>query len=355
MSATPQTTIPLYLRKYQVVVSVTNGNTQQNIIVTDSENEPRALRVTFDISQKAFQVYWYADITIYNLDQATTNLLLGQQLQNLNVSVSAGYKDGAYGVIWSGPVFQPLFEREESLDFKVTLHCLLGLFENARNYVSQTFAAQITQTQLVQQMADQAFTKIPIDKVSANLSPKKLPRGKIVFGNPGKYFTQIAEDNNMQWWLSQKGLTMGFPDEDISPVVPDYLTFSPPLLPKPNTAGWVPPTNANGVIIDTPVQTQYGVAFRALLNPNVQVQKPMLQVKIDNSQIRRQKLLIDPSSQGPAKLTLLDQDGIYVVGGVRFSGDTRGEAWYVDVEAYATTVAKLQLMQAIAAANLNGG
>ena len=337
-------TNPLYGRRYRVTVATPggDGNTNNVITVTDSDNEPNSLRATFDIEQRAFQVYWFAEIALYNLDQATTDLLLGQQMQNLEVTVSAGYVDGEYGIIWSGPVFQPLFEREGAIDFKITLRCILGLIEGSRNFINKTFAAQITQLELMQQIADSAFTKIPLNSISSQVSTKKLPRGKPVFGNPGKYFTAIAEDNNMQWWLDKKGLSLSFLNDDDIPNEPT-ITFAPPLLPIPKTAGTAQTTPSNGVIVGTPEQTQYGVYFRALLNPNVQITRPYTAAKVDHSQIRKQKTQL---GQVP---TLLDQDGIYIVAGVRFLGDTRGNDWYVDVDGFTRSVAKTQLLQAILA------
>lgn len=346
------TNFPLYLRKYKITVALPAGNGQQTVInIASSDQEPRALRVRFFIEQLAWRVYWYADIEIYNLDQVTTQLLLGQQMQSLEVTVQAGYQQGAFGTIWSGPVYQALFDRENATDFKITLHCILGLTELSRNFTDQTFASEITQTEMLQQIAAQAFTRIPVDKVSSDLKSVKLPRGKTVFGNPTKYFDQIAEDNNMAWWLGKTGLAMGTPDEDIDLNIPPSLTFAPPILPEPNLAGGqsVP---SNGIIVGTPVQTQYGVSFRALLNPAVQVQKPLLAVKIDNTQIRRQKLVIGDNA---AKLTFLDQDGTYIVGGTRFIGDTRGNDWYVEIDGYAISLGRMQLLQALGLANITNG
>lgn len=344
MSAASQ--LSLYGRRYQITVATTAtaDNPVRNIItVTDSDLEPGALRATFEIEQRAFQVYWTAEICIYNLDQATTDLLLGQQVQNLEVTVSAGYVNGPYGVIWSGPVFQPLFERVGTIDFKITLHCILGLIEGSRNFINKTLAGEITQLQLMQQIADSAFTPIKLSSVSPKLSTKKLPRGKPVFGSPMKYFTQVAEDNNMQCWLDKKGLSMSYLNDDDIPSQPS-IVFSPPALPSSRVAGNPVSSFSNGVIVGTPQQTQYGVYFRALLNPNVQITRPYTVVKIDHSQIRKQKAVL---GQVP---TLLDQDGIYIVAGVRFSGDTRGgNNWYVEVDGFTRSVAKTQLLQAILA------
>lgn len=350
--------MPFYGRRFQVSVVVPQASGDQEIITVASESfEPEALRVTFDIYQRAYQIYWYADIVIYNLDQATTSKLLGAQLQFLQVVVQAGYQHGAYGTIWSGPVFQPLFEREGVTDNKLTLHCILGLHELTRNYVNKTFAAGIQQLDLVMEIAKNSFNPIPVNSsgISTSLSKAKSGKAITVFGNPSDYFTQVAKANNMSWWLDSKGLKMGFPGDGGEPQisVTPQLTFAPPVLPSPNTAGPVPAPKADGIIVGTPVQTQYGVSFRVLLDPRLQVSYPFMRVKLDFSQIRRQKLVLDPNQSGPAKLTLLDADGTYIVAGVRFSGDTRGSEWYADVDGYSDTLGKMALLQAIQSLNIN--
>lgn len=335
--------LPLFGRKYKVDVLVPQANGSTTTITVSSDTfEPEALRVTFDVYQRAFQTYWYADVVIYNLDQATSLQLLGANAQNLEVVVAAGYQNGAYATIWSGPVFQALFDRENVTDYKITLVCVTGLLEETRNLINKTFAAGILQSDLVQQIARQAFNPIQVNGISSNLSKKQLPRGKTAFGKPGTFFTNVAVDNNMQWWLDSSGMVLkGLSDDDV-PTSPS-LTFAPPPMPGVNTAGNTNTFTPDGVIVGTPQQTQYGVSFRVLLDPRLQIKPNWTCIKIDNSLIRFAK-----KSLGDNALTVLDQDGVYIVGGVRFLGDTRGNDWYADVEGYTTYQGKAQLLQQIA-------
>ena len=121
--------LPAYFgRKYQVVVNLPPP--YEPIIVTDSEWEPEALRVTFDVYMPFYQgAYWYADIVIYNADSAIVDPILISKAQNISVELSAGYQNpqGAYDVIWSGNIFQAFLERENVVDLKLTLHCLIRL------------------------------------------------------------------------------------------------------------------------------------------------------------------------------------------------------------------------------------
>lgn len=345
MSTTP---IPVFGRKYKVDVLVPQSDGSTTTITVSSDTfEPEALRVTFDVYQRAFQERWFAEICIYNLDQATTQMLLGANAQDLQVVVAAGYATGvyqAYNTIWNGPVFQALMDRENVVDYKITLVCTTGLLELTRNLINKSFAAGINQADLVQKIADLAFSKIPVGSngISSSLKPQSMSRGTTAFGNPGSHFTDIAVDNQMQWWLGSDGIAMKSLSDN-APASPS-LTYAPPAMPGINAAGNSNSTPADGVIIGTPQQTQFGVSFKVLLDPRLQIKSDAwLVVKIDNSLIRFAKKQI-----GDTVLNVLDQDGVYAVGGVRFTGDTRGNDWYAEVDGYTTYQAKAQILQQIA-------
>jgi hypothetical protein len=323
MSAIPQQ-LPTFGRKFEITVQLPDS-TEILKVADDHSTDPEALRLraTFDIYCPAMQGgFWYADICLYNLDRLTTGKLLARPIrQGAIVTVSAGYRYGNYGVIWRGPVFQPLFDRENVVDFKITLHCILGLNEFTRNSINAAYGAGATQYELVQQIANSSFRKIPIDSVSSALVGKKLHRGGVLFGNPDKYLTKIANDNNMQWWFGLNGLNLGKADDDVPTQSVDFVY-------TPNTG-----------IIGVPQQTQYGVDFRVLLDPRIRIQRPLPVVKIDNSVIRQQKLQIGEY------LNILDQDGEYIAIAARHFGDTRGNEWYTDITGLTSTGGKLAMLQ----------
>lgn len=339
-------TIPLFGRRYNIVIQGVPGG---DITVASDTFEPEQLRVTFDVYQAAYQVFWWAEVDIYNLSEETNSAIMAAvaapNSQAITVKIDAGYQalSAGYGTIFNGPIFQTLFERENTVDTKLTMHCILGLGPLARNGINNTFAAGLTQAQLFNEIAKVAFSTIPVSKVSPSVkADNKLSRGKTVFGNPSRYFSQIANNSNMQWWLDKQGLNMtGVNDTDI-PSSPS-LTFSPPSLPLQNSIGASFPPG-NGVIVDTPQQIPFGVRFKALLDARVQVTNPYLCVKIDNTLIRKMKAFIDPSGNQWAQITVLDKDLIFIVNGIRFIGDTRGNPWYVEVNALTRSISKTTLM-----------
>jgi hypothetical protein len=348
---------PLYGRMWDLQVTLPNGGTVFHI--SNSTNSNSALRVKFDVRTVFYQVAWWAEIDVYNLDATTTQSLIasagtppeqvdfGQGVvaliaQNMICQLKAGYQQpGKFGTIWSGPVFQALFEREQAIDFKITLRCLLWLDPLTRTSVNTAFGAYTTQTALIQQLAAQAFTGYSKPQISLNLPPNGQSRGGVLFGGARGFLDDIAVDNNMQWYFGPKGLVVGSPDDNIA-VNATPVTFSPPPLPAANTAGPPVPLGANGVIIGTPQQTQYGVRFTALLDPTVVVDYPAMQVKIDNSQI---VLLKKQQGELPG---FLDQSGTYIAVGVRYVGDTRGLPWYVEIDGLTSVNGKLAMLQYLA-------
>lgn len=344
---------PQFLRKYNLVVSSpANSSGPPTTISFNSDGEPYALRLMFSIRTAWFARLWEAEIVIYNPNEQTANFLLtqgntsgvapqpsaGQQTlplqQGMPVTLSAGYQgDGAnYGVIWDGYVLQVLWERENQTDFKITLNCIIGLDTLNRSPIIGAYGEALKQSDIVRKMANDCYHPIPIGTISPNLSDKTLPRGKVVFGNPRKYLSEIARDNNAQWWLGPKGaLNMGKLTTDI-PDSPD-LTYTP-------TTG----------LIGTPQQTQSGVNFRVLLNANVAVKNPPMVIKLDNTQIRQ--LMKQVGNLPPS---ILSQDGTYVVVGVAYHGDTRGQEWYTDVTGMLMGKDLLAALNANLNSYINGG
>lgn len=319
MSTTGQQ-LPLFLRKWKVEVQLPDST---DLLVITSEDD-EALRVVFDIYTPALHVWWTADVTIYNLDQLTIAKLTTRPIkQGAKVTVSAGYQHGNFGVIWSGPVFQPIFDRENVVDFKITLSCLLGLDQFLYNQVNFAYNGGLSQYEILQRMVAEAFHKIPVGTISqTKLQAKKLPRGGVVFGRPDRYLNNWANANNSQWWFSPSGLQFGQADDDVPTQSTDFV--------------YTPETG----IIGVPQQTQYGILVTVLLDPRLLVTKPLPVIKIDNTIIRQTKKEIGEFPN------ILDQDGEYIVGAVRHSGDTRGNVWYTEITGVTSTKGKMSMLQA---------
>lgn len=338
MSSVALKNLPLFGRYYSLQVKFPpNDNGEQTVLtLTDSSFEPEALRITFDVYTPAWEAWWHADISIYNVDQVTATQIIGGGgsattpsgiKQGMEVILSAGYLNGNQGVIFDGFVFQPLWDRENVTDFKITLRCVVGLTADLYNSINQNYAAGLTQNQLVQKMASDCYRPIAIsgDQITS-LPDRPLKRGITVVGNPRKHLSFIAQDNNAQTWISASGLTMANINSDLASTA-DAIVYTPETG-----------------IVGTPQQTQYGVNLRLLLDPRVKAQKPFMLVAIDNTVIQQQK------KQLGVLPGLLDQNGQYAVLGVRHIGDTRGNEWYTEVQGVTTVNGKLAGFVAVGAA-----
>lgn len=369
--------LPLYGRRYQIQVLLPpNQGSQQVITLADSSFEPEALRVTFEVEMWWWHFVWYATIVAYNLDFNTATAILagaGPQgggvsgfasptntpagnipvKQGMSCIISAGYdpkNGGNYGVIWNGPVFQAWIGRENVTDLKLVLHCILGLDPAYRAQISTPYAALTQQSNILQDIAKAAYQQSGGGgklNLSANFANKTLSRGKTVFGRPAKYFTQAAEDNNMQWFLDDKGITLARIDDSDLPVSPPIV-----YIPRPQPGlNYNPPANAIPGLIGTPVQTQDGVDCRVLLNPNIKIARPATQITLDMTSIQILKKTIGTSL---SQLGILDQTGTYIVCGLRHIGDTRGNNWYTDITGITSVGGRLAMARAFNAA-LNAG
>lgn len=347
---------PLFGRKWSLTVKgPLQPNGSQNVLILGADNTSENLRVRFDIQTRFMRSAWLANIEIWNPNESVANFLLSQGSttggsapptvpastpaqplqQGMEVALSAGYQTtGQYGVIWDGFVLQPLFDRVNQTDFVVTLHCIIGLDELGRNFLGRVYGgAQLNQMELVQQMAADCYHPISPGFIAPGLAKNTLSRAKVVFGTPSKFFDEIASSNNMSFFLGARGL-LNIGDlgaENNFPTAPKY-TFS-----------GVPDAKADGLIVGTPQQTQFGVNCRLLLNPNVVVGNPLMAIRIDNTVI--QQLQRSPG-QVPESWSILQQDGVYVVVGARYIGDTRGQEWYTDVEGWLTSYDKVAAIAA---------
>jgi len=291
---------PWYGRKYQIIVSDASGNAL----------DVSGLHCTFNIERVANQKSNFAEITIFNLNESTEHTAIEE---GKIVIVNAGYENGVYGKIFEGEVFQPMWDRENGIDYKLTLNCIDGDSFLNGNFVKGTMTSGYNYKQLIEAMASSARKKIPMGAVSSTLKTQKSARGMTIFGDPRDTFRNIARDNNAAFFSNNN--TMHFTKITDVPKG-EALVVSP-----------------ESGLIGTPTQTDNGFSFKCLLNPNIQAingENTQMMVKIENSTIRQQKVTFGQ------KTSMLDQDMIGKVIGVTYVGDTRGQDWYCDV----TCVAK---------------
>ena len=335
------TPMPYFGRSWEVNILTQSGT---NLTLSNATSE--SLRVTFSIDTYLLMAYWSATITIYNMDPSTGNQISGigpasfwkfnQPLRaGDQVTISGGYQMSASGafspgtnVLYSGRVLQSIWTRDNVVDWKLTLRCVVGLIENTVNFVSESISGPTGNTDLaaVNLLCGLAGISPLIDAGAQKiLSNTTFNRGRALHGRPIDLLKEITGQYQGQIfpWIGPNGLNVRTFDVNAPLAMPSFA-YAPPNFTIQQPSGTSAPVLKN-TLIGSPQQTQDGVQFRVLMDSTPQIGDvvqiaPGVLVNLFPVQI---------GSLPPAP----NQSGLYVVGGLRHVGDTRGrgEDWYTEI------------------------
>ena len=346
-------TIPLFGQAYKLTVEYKTATGTQLTTLTCNTWEPEALRITFEILQSSLATpFGFADIVIYNMSAATVqDILFGATW----VSLEAGFQTGPTqsSQIWAGPVLQVLYDRENVVDQRVTLHCVYNPLAMTQPIAFSLYGA--SQTQMLAAAAAQ-INLPPITQKSGTTSAyaqqamdaKQYPRGITVFGTMGKQLDTVAND---QFLTTTRDGTQAYITEMAAPgaaIPAPSFVFSPPVQPgDPPLPSTVSVTSS---IIGTPKQTTTGVIFTVLLDPRLKFTIPIQVVQLIRT--LPSQIAIQPNPSGGNLVTPFDNNLTFFVSQVRHIGDSRGNDWYTEVTGYSTTYASHLLGGAFGSASL---
>lgn len=273
----------LYGRKYRILVLMGDG----------TAFDVSEVRCSFEIPKTQLGIPQQAIITLYNLSPETENSIIqnGQQ-----VVVEAGYNGSFYGKIFSGNIIQPVRSKENGTDYKLTLVALDSNRFTTYGLVGVTLNSNLSMRDAISNIASRA--NYPIETGSIADTRITYPRGKVMFGKPSDYLTQMAKTMNATYYTE---------DGKVNIVQAKQLESGEIFDLGPQTG-----------LIGTPKQNNTGIEFSCLLNPLITLNSL---VRIDNKKIDQYQY-----SQGTA-IRSLDSQGIYRVITVKYSGDTRGNNW----------------------------
>lgn len=349
MSAQSSST-PLWGQAWEltVIAQAANG-VQESYTISYKDWQPEALRVTFEVLQAMnTSPFWYADISVYNLtDTAQQTLFLNATW----VTLKAGFQDPSspnyMGTIWSGPVFQTIYTREDVVDQKITLHCVANplLMDDIVSFAMGPFTSQAQLVSLMMQQVNAPPVSVAqgtLGQTAAQrLQAVRYPRGNTIFGRLNKYLVQIGDSNFLQTWIDQR---QGYISEvDNGNRAPNYI-YSPAFPPGGTDAGYNLPPGTTQSIIGTPEQIQQGAIFTVLLDPRLQVQLPPLLVQLVRTVVAQ--LVRTPSINNELPTMLATPgytDLVFFVSQIRHSGDTRGNVWQTEVTGFSTAYAQTLL------------
>jgi hypothetical protein len=355
--STAASTTPFFGRAYSLTVTPQAGPAAGQAITISSDTfEPNALRFTFDIQQFAWGTFWQAEIAIYNAngpigsgDTPDVNLYQALIQEGDLVTVCAGYQadypaPATPPAIWTGLVFYTIQDRLDVVDERLILHCILNRVLTTQNFINSTLPALSTQFAQAQFIAQKSSTPIGItgsqvQAAIASASPQRgavsLPRGKSYFGAPHNYLAALADQNSLVHWFDEHNWNVDSLQVPLGELVATY---------GPVSVLGGPPARVGGVtlsLIGQPQQTQLGVDFRVLLDPTVQIKAPLPQVAVQLQYVRQAPIVYPVPAGQLVPTPLVNQ---YAVIGVRFTGDTRGNAWYSDITAVVQVQSAIQLL-----------
>ena len=163
MSTPAFTPHDFWLRSYELAIALNTGKT---ILISSDDQEPNALRFTFDVKMQVGLPLWWAEISIYNLAPSIMNEVIHP---GSGIVLQAGYATGSHkmATIFQGQVFQPMWTRENVVDYKLTLRCFAG---NAKNFVNTNFPRLQTEADLVNLMARTAQNQMHVGHLDPILS-----------------------------------------------------------------------------------------------------------------------------------------------------------------------------------------
>lgn len=324
-----------YLRKVSLLVQL--GNDQ-----LDLSN----MKFTFSTRQSDVQTPNSCYIRIYNLSDQTVAKIVGptgNSAQNQGqvtavfgqgfagntsagpefkaVTLSAGYQNAQFGLVFQGTLKQTRRGRENAVDTYLDL--LVADSDLAYNYavVNQTLAAGSSSQDVFDVLvkANQEAQPGASAGISSGLSSNGLlggvlPRGKVLFGMARDTARDLAK-TTQSFWSIQNG----------------KLQFTKRTSYKPGTSVVL---NANTGLVGQPEQTEEGIRITCLLNPSIVIGSV---VNINNKDINATTnqpgniTAYDNPLGGPQLLASVAADGNYRAFVVEHHGDTRGNDWHTSI------------------------
>ena len=203
------------------------------------------------------------------------------------------------------------FKKENNTDYVLTLVCIDGDTFLNMNFISLSCVRGQNPRNVIDTVVSKAEKPTQVNRVSPTISGQTLPRGKVYFGRPKDILTDVARGNNANVWINDGQV-------NITKITDTYTDEALILTPK------------NG-LIGYPQQIQYGVSFRCLLNPKINV---LSMVQLKNTEINGMQLQMNMPGKSQPQTLQLDEENMYQAYEVEHTGDTRGNDWYTTVNAY---------------------
>lgn len=294
-------------------------------------------RFTFRTTSSDAQTPNTLYVRVYNLSpQTVAKIGTNTSTEFGTITLQAGYESGNFGIIFSGTIKQTATGRERNVDSYLDIWAADGDLWINNAVVNLSLAAGQTPQQVIGAITGAASSNgTPPVKFATDASgliagapagtANALSRGKVLFGMSRDYSRDWAEKYGFRWSI-QNGEFVVVPVTGYRPG--DAVVLS-------STTG----------LIGVPEATDGGVRARALLNPLIRIGCLVQIAKSDINQITTQQQGLKYTT---AIATVVTAAGFYRVMVAEFSGDTRGQDWYVDMVCLTVDVSASDQEQSVA-------
>lgn len=284
-----------WLRKVSLIVSNASG------VGMDLSK----LRVVFRINQSDFETPNTAVIRVYNLSADTAQQVKKEFTQ---VTLQAGYENGAFGIIFAGQIKQARIGREDQAN--TYLDIFAADSDQLYNFgmVNTSVAAGTSPKDQVGIIAGQMGAKVGTIQFDTGLQDNI--RGKVMFGMARTQLRNLARSSLSTWSLQDGKVT---------------------VLPLTGySSGEAVKLNSQTGMVGLPEQTEEGIKITCLLNPKIVIGT---QVQIDQSTVQRAQVSLSPTevNQFENAFPPVTADGFYYVMVAEHEGDTRGNPFYTEM------------------------
>ncbi|HHT7529152.1 TPA: hypothetical protein ACT1UX_002053 [Raoultella planticola] len=287
---------------------------------------------------------------IYNLSLDTVNRITGSEFSTIRViagydgiaadvdagdvgrvrevdASQIGQADGRnWGLLFTGDIRYTISGKDNPIDSFVLIQAADTDLAFTTAITAQTLAAGYTVSDMNRALMKDFEVKGAVEGVTPPMPATVFPRGRVLFGMTRDLMDNVA---------NQCGATWQFVDGQRQMVAKNEYVHDAIVL-----------NSATG-LIGMPQQTiGNGVNVRALINPNIRVNGL---IELDQASVYRTALanndiamaggrITDQNNNGNVSITgttaqpaSIATDGVYIVRGIMYTGDTRGQAWYMDM------------------------
>ena len=257
-------------------------------------------KIIFNVSVIPNQINSKAEILIYNASQSDVDKIISNAGKAI-ITLEGGYESD-YGTIFIGSIMNAAQVKPEPTDIALKLWCWTNPENIAKYTVNDTYNKGISNIDLIKQLATKIdfVEKIDIDK---NIPIETLSFNKVATGKVSDYLNNLASQYAFVWKVEGSTFKAEVENGDgIDPIVIDEKSG----------------------LIGLPEKTTIGANCRVFLNHKLKF-NGKVRINCKHANITASDISVRTNSN-------TNINGDYYIYTLSHSGDTRGDAYYSDIQ-----------------------